>query len=301
MEVLDQDVVHLENTPLRVRRVVVRLPASVAIFQSTNRRLRTRTRLQDGLMAFSALGPRASGSLDGLALRPDLLLVAEPGAEAEFVVEPGYNSITVLMSPKDLEEHLRARQRRDDFEFPCGVELRHASELAVRSFYELGRRIADSAAHQPAVFNDSEQSRAMAEVDLVETLLAILGSGSSLELTRRDRTRQGYTQIIKAVEAHVLAHVGERLYVTDMCKAAGVSERTLQYAFREILGMAPIAYLRRLRLHRVHEALRTATYGSTTVSTEALNWGFWHFGEFSRAYKVCFGELPSETLKRSRG
>jgi hypothetical protein len=41
--------------------------------------------------------------------------------------------------------------------------------------------------------------------------------------------------------------------------------------------------------------------GSTTVSAEALNWGFWHFGEFSRAYKGCFGELPSDTLRRKPG
>jgi AraC family transcriptional regulator, ethanolamine operon transcriptional activator len=41
-----------------------------------------------------------------------------------------------------------------------------------------------------------------------------------------------------------------------------------------------------------------ATHGSTTVSAQALNWGFWHFGDFSRAYKDCFGELPSETLRQ---
>ena len=62
--------------------------------------------------------------------------------------------------------------------------------------------------------------------------------------------------------------------------------------------MTPIAYLTRLRLHRVRQELRTATYGSTTVSIAALKWGFWHFGEFSRAYKACFGDLPSDTLKR---
>ena len=121
-----------------------------------------------------------------------------------------------------------------------------------------------------------------------------------MEVTRRDRTRRAYSEIIKAAEAHALAHVEERLYVTDMCKAAFVSERTLQYAFREILGMTPMAYLMRLRLHRVRQALRAATYGSTTVSAEALKWGFWHFGEFSHAYKACFGDLPSETLKRPR-
>jgi len=44
-----------------------------------------------------------------------------------------------------------------------------------------------------------------------------------------------------------------------------------------------------------------ATQGSTTVSTEALNWGLWHFGEFSRAYRDSFGELPSDTLRRKPG
>jgi len=90
----------------------------------------------------------------------------------------------------------------------------------------------------------------------------------------------------------------ERLYVTDLCEAAEVSERTLQYAFKEVMGMPPVAYLTRLRLHRVRQALQAATHGSTTVTAEALRWGFWHFGEFSRAYKECFGELPSETLRR---
>jgi AraC-like DNA-binding protein len=52
-------------------------------------------------------------------------------------------------------------------------------------------------------------------------------------------------------------------------------------------------------LHRVRQALAAAKAESTTVSTEALNWGFWHFGEFSRAYKDCFGELPSDTLRRN--
>ena len=77
-----------------------------------------------------------------------------------------------------------------------------------------------------------------------------------------------------------------------------MSERTLEYAFKEIMGLSPVTYLSRLRLHRVRQALLAATHGSTTVTTEALNWGFWHFGEFSRAYKECFGELPSETLRR---
>jgi AraC family ethanolamine operon transcriptional activator len=64
------------------------------------------------------------------------------------------------------------------------------------------------------------------------------------------------------------------------------------------MGLTPVVYLVRLRLHRVRQALLAATHGSTTVSAAALDWGFWHFGEFSRAYKDCFGELPSDTLRQ---
>ena len=59
-----------------------------------------------------------------------------------------------------------------------------------------------------------------------------------------------------------------------------------------------MGYLVRLRLHWVRAALLAAEPGSTLISTEALKWGFWHFGEFSRAYKQCFGEPPSRTLRR---
>jgi transcriptional regulator GlxA family with amidase domain len=51
-------------------------------------------------------------------------------------------------------------------------------------------------------------------------------------------------------------------------------------------------------LHQARRALLAATQGSTTVSTVALDCGFWHFGDFSRAYRECFGELPSDTLRR---
>ena len=80
-----------------------------------------------------------------------------------------------------------------------------------------------------------------------------------------------------------------------------MSERTLEYAFTSIMGLSPMAYLIRLRLHRVREVLLAETPGSTTVSAVALGWGFWHFGEFSRAYKRCFGERPSDTLGRRAG
>jgi transcriptional regulator GlxA family with amidase domain len=153
------------------------------------------------------------------------------------------------------------------------------------------------AVRQPQVF-DVPQTQAAAQVELLETLLATLGSAANVEFVPRDLTRQAYSQVVRVAEDHALAHAAKRLCVTDLCTAAGVSERTLQYAFKELMGITPVAYLTRLRLHRVRQALRAATHGTTTVTAEALRWGFWHLGDFSRAYKECFGELPSDTLRR---
>ncbi len=156
----------------------------------------------------------------------------------------------------------------------------------------------DTAVLDPALFNESAAERGAAQVELLETLLATLDVADDFEPSRSDRTRQARSRIVKIAEDHALAQKGGSLYVTDLCRVTGVSERTLEYAFKENTGLTPMAYLLRLRLHRVREALLAATPGSTTVSAEALNWGFWHFGEFSRAYKDCFSELPSETLRQ---
>ena len=128
--------------------------------------------------------------------------------------------------------------------------------------------------------------------------LATIGAADDIASSRNDRARQAQRRIVRSAEKYALSHIADHVYVSDLCRAAAVSERTLEGAFKEIMGLGPVAYLSRLRLHRVRQALLAATTGSTTVSATALDWGFWHFGEFSRAYKDCFGELPSDTLRR---
>lgn len=88
------------------------------------------------------------------------------------------------------------------------------------------------------------------------------------------------------------------LSAADLCRAAGVSERTLAYAFRESVGTSPMGFVRRLRLHRVRAELLMAEPGSLTVTTVAHALGFFEHGQFSAAYARAFGELPSETLAR---
>jgi AraC-like DNA-binding protein len=298
IELIDQDVMQLRSMPLRARRVIVRLESAAVVFHSANLRVRTRTSARKGLLGYVTFGPHANGTVNGLPVRPGLMLAAEPEAEARFVVDAGWESITFLLPPQDISAHLAARQRESEFRLPHGVETLQVNEEQVRRLFGWGKRLVDTAARQPALFNERKNERVAAHVELLETLLAALAVANDFEPDRGDRTRQSHSFIVKTAEDYALSHADEPLYVSDLCRVAAVSERTLEYAFKAVMGMTPMTYLVRLRLHRVRQALLAATHGSTTVSAEALNWGFWHFGEFSRAYKACFGELPSDTLRR---
>jgi AraC-like DNA-binding protein len=300
IELIDQDVVQLQSMPLRARRVIVRLESAAVVFHSTNLRVRTRTSVRKGLLAYVTFGPQAKGTVNGLPVRPGLMLVAEPESEAQFVTNDGYESITFMLAPQDIRAHLAARQREGEFRMPHGVEILQAEAENVRRLFSWGKRLVDIAARQPALFNERKTERVSAHVDLLETLLATLRVANDFEPDRGDRTRQAHSLTVKTAEDYALSHADDPLYVSDLCRAAEVSERTLEYAFKEVMGLTPMTYLVRLRLHRVRQALLAGTQGSTTVSAEALNWGFWHFGEFSRAYRECFGELPSDTLRRSQ-
>jgi AraC family ethanolamine operon transcriptional activator len=298
IELLDQDAVQLHVVPFRARRVIVRLDDAAVVFHSTSIRVRTHTSVRKGLIAYVAFGPHASGTVNGLPVRPGLVLAAEPGAEARFVSDAGWESVAFLLPPQEVIAQLTARQRESDFRLPHGVETLRVNEERGRRLFDWGKRLVDIAARQPALFNERREERVAARVELLEMLLATLGEADDFEPTRGERTRQAQSVIVKTVESYALSRVDDPLYVSDLCRAAGVSERTLEYAFNEIMGLTPVAYLIRLRLHRVRQALLAATQGSTTVSAVALDWGFWHFGDFSRAYRECFGELPSDTLRR---
>jgi AraC family ethanolamine operon transcriptional activator len=88
--------------------------------------------------------------------------------------------------------------------------------------------------------------------------------------------------------------------VRDLCRVANVSERTLQYAFRERFGMPPKSLLLALRLNGMRRELKNPDTMSTTITDLATRWGFWHMSQFAADYRQLFGELPSATRKNSR-
>lgn len=85
----------------------------------------------------------------------------------------------------------------------------------------------------------------------------------------------------------------------DVAHHVGVSERTLQAAFRKVRGATPTQVLSQARLQCARRALQDSE-GPNTVSEVCSLCGIEHHGRFSKLYKEAFGEHPVVTLS-SRG
>jgi AraC family transcriptional regulator, ethanolamine operon transcriptional activator len=299
LELLSQDALALTSKPLRARRVIVRLSTAAVVYHRTNLMVRSRTTAGEGLLAFAVFGPRATGTVEGLPVHPGTLVVAAPGTEIGFVCHPGWESIALLLPPGKLLAHLADRRRREEWRWPSRVSVLDSDPARVRALFKWGKRLTTLATARPSLFDTGHAVREIAQAEMLEALLAAMRSADIVTPTRTERTHQAYSRIVKAAEGHVLASAGEHVRISDLCRITRVSERTLEYAFNDVMGLSPLAFLTRLRLNRVRAGLLAAKPGSTRVSVEALKWGFWHFGEFSRAYRECFGELPSRTLRRA--
>jgi len=90
----------------------------------------------------------------------------------------------------------------------------------------------------------------------------------------------------------------EPVRIANICRAVGVSARTLLRAFRAVHGATPYRYLCSLRLLEARRMLSSATGTRPTVTEVATRLGFVELGRFAAAYRSAFGECPSDTLRR---
>lgn len=106
--------------------------------------------------------------------------------------------------------------------------------------------------------------------------------------------------IVERARHYVLTNLHETVTIAELCEALKTSRRTIQYCFQEVLNTNPVQYLRAIRLNGVRRELRHGNPEVTQVQDVAANWGFWHLSHFASDYRAMFGELPSETLRKSR-
>ncbi len=153
------------------------------------------------------------------------------------------------------------------------------------------------AENAPEIIACPEAARGL-EQSLIASMADCLAmpDGGALQVSSSHHRR-----IMRRFYAMLEANSDRVMHAPEMCKAVGVSNRTLTTCCQEALGMAPHRYLRLRQLHLAHRALRLADPAKTTVTRIATEFGFWDLGRFAVTYRAVFGERPSATLARPGG
>ena len=161
------------------------------------------------------------------------------------------------------------------------------------------RRLHAAAVHlakeAPEIIANPEAARGL-ENELVQALVACLRPAKDEEDAVAKRQ---HALVMRRFHAAVTASGDRPVYVSDLCSAIGVSDRTLQICCQEHLGMGPRRYLWLRRMQHVRHALALADRTGATVTEIATAHGFWELGRFAGAYRSFYGESPSATLARA--
>ncbi len=96
----------------------------------------------------------------------------------------------------------------------------------------------------------------------------------------------------KAVE--IINNQDNIVSIQQLCAITNISERALQYAFKDKYQVSPWEYIKSIRLNRVKNDLYLLGGKDISIVDIAARHNFWHMGQFAADFKKQFGILPSE-------
>ena len=102
------------------------------------------------------------------------------------------------------------------------------------------------------------------------------------------------TSILKKAEEMMRKNLRSDLTIPAICQDLEVSQRTLEYIFKDFYQMSPYNYFKLLRLNALHQSLNQNNQ-TKLVYEIAEELGFFHRGYLASDYKKLFGYFPSET------
>lgn len=221
-----------------------------------------------------------------------------PGRPVAIDFEEPFSQLS-LMIPRDLlqleVENLLGVQPARPLEFSAELDLATAGS---RMMMQTLRMIDEGSDQEGGPLAHPLATQRLEQV-LIHSLLFAQPHNHSAALTA-PAPASGVRPVSHAVELmrNSPAHPWT---VTELAAEVSVSVRSLQEGFRRSMDTTPMAYLRHLRLEKVHEELASAAPGTVSVTEVAARWGFVHLGRFAASYHREFSERPSDTLRSAGG
>lgn len=271
----------------------VRIDGTFVFIESANRLL-----LQRGNLCPGAVGIAVPLKLGGSARfcgRPsalDEVYVYSGRNGFEFCSPADHQVAGIALTPQDAQSlSLQTSGARLALDLTLRAHTRSALPDALQATRRFVTEVVRAQARQPVLLEHAHARAALKDA-LLANLVALFAVNAEQDSTAPELGARW--QLVSRARERIAASPGDPVTVAELCNTFGVSRRTLQYCFQDVLGISPLNYLRAIRLNGARKALRTAS----SVTAAALDWGFWHLGQFATDYRAMFGERPSETFRR---
>ena len=214
-------------------------------------------------------------------------LVAIPSTHSWFgVFVPESLAISIGLSGDTAPQ---ARQRTQI------IENASSGQCSVPSL--LGRFFANALV-RPEI-SDSAQALGEFEAELLAVLERAYGSAPKPNKMRRGRAPLVDHRTVNRALDVIEASAEPTISMSALVQVTAVSERALREGFRKYLGISPTRYMQLRTLNRARRRLAASPQEQGSVANVATDLGVWDMGRFAARYRQLFGELPSNTLRRS--
>ena len=223
---------------------------------------------------------------------PGNCLIAHPERPLDLTIDDSSSILVCTFDISMLDSY--ALKYKGNDHAPLGNDLysRFSIETHKGAFFYRYLNFIWSELNQAATFLQSP----LATKEIEDSLLALFIASVDDDI---DDDRDRKPLYLRRAEEYIAANLAEPLSVADIAASAGISVPTLTRAFRRYNEIGPKAFLRQRRLERAQQALLAGQPFDTTVVEIAMRYGFFQLSHFADNYRKAFGELPSETLRRS--
>ena len=133
---------------------------------------------------------------------------------------------------------------------------------------------------------------------LLVSALLTLPHNKSEQLKTKDFTTPS-PGIVRRAEEYMRANLANPISIIDILQVSACSRSVLFSSFKHARNFTPMEFLTEQRLQSARKALLHPKE-TDTVSSVAVSSGFTNLGRFAQMYNNRFGELPSDTLKKSQ-
>jgi AraC family ethanolamine operon transcriptional activator len=215
------------------------------------------------------------------------------GSEMDSVSVPGFHVFSVSFEEDRLSEISQALEGTDNTGLLAGREVVDCAPGVMQSVRHAIHQFMSSSVMREDADVQTELAHRDSGLDLLQTITEVLMLDGDPCPSEPARTRE--IAVRRSLDLIDAAN-REPLSVAALCRAAGVSRRTLEYAFRERFELSPNAYMLARRLDGVRAELRQSHDGQS-ITCIANEWGFSHLSRFATSYRRQFGELPSRTMR----